>query len=165
MPCSKTKKGKSKPSPKVRRRYKAPFGYYGSKLRLVSRIVDGLPPHNAWVEVFCGSAAVTLAKDPAPIEIINDLDGDIVNLFQQLRDNTDSLCKSIALTPYARSEFQKAKKGTRSSDPLERARCFLVATMMTVNGTYNGSGGGFSVSQSYSRNGREARVRRWYNVP
>lgn len=165
MPAPKAKQDKSKSSFKSRRRYKAPFGYYGAKLRLVSRIVDGLPPHNAWVEAFCGSAAVTFAKDPAPIEIINDLDGEIVNVFQQLRDNADSLCKSIALTPYARSEYQKAKKDKPSSNPLERARRFLVATMMTVNGTYNGSGGGFSVSPSYSRNGREARVSRWYNLP
>lgn len=165
VPAPKTKQEMSTLRPKTRRRHRAPFGYYGAKLRLVSRIVDGLPPHNAWVEAFCGSAAVTLAKDPAPIEIINDLDGEIVNVFEQLRDNAESLCKSIALTPYARSEFLKAKKKESNLDPVERARRFLVSTMMTVNGTYNGSGGGFSVSQSYSRNGREARVNRWYNLP
>lgn len=146
-------------------RFKAPFGYYGSKLRLVSRIVDGLPPHNAWVEAFCGSAAVTFAKPPAPIEIINDLNDEIVNLFQQLRNNSDALCRSVSLTPYSKTEFRDSRKSMEVSDPVERARRFLVATMMTVNGTYNGNAGGFSVSQSYSRNGKEARVSRWYNLP
>ena len=60
---------------------KAPFGYFGAKLRIASQIVHSLPPHNAWVEAFCGSAALTVAKSPAPIEVINDLDGDIVNFF------------------------------------------------------------------------------------
>src|SRR5689334_15716926 len=62
----------------------SPFGYYGSKQRLAYRISKNLPPHNAWAEVFCGSAALTLAKDPAQIEVINDIDGNIVNLFKQL---------------------------------------------------------------------------------
>ena len=50
------------------------FGYFGSKKRLAVELCDKLPPHNAWVELFCGSAALTFAKAPAPIEVINDLD-------------------------------------------------------------------------------------------
>jgi len=63
---------------------KPAFGYYGAKQKISSSIVELLPPHNAWVEVFCGSAAITLAKPPAQIEVINDLDSTIVNLFDQL---------------------------------------------------------------------------------
>ena len=36
---------------------------------------------------------------------------------------------------------------------------------MTVNGTVDGTRTGFSFSQSYTRNGREARVNRWFNLP
>lgn len=143
---------------------KAPFGYYGAKLRIAKKILQLIPPHNAWVEGFCGSAAITLAKKPSPIEVINDADGRIVNLFEQLRTNAKALCESIALTPYAREEFELAKRDTDGLEPLERARRFLVATMMTVNGTHAG-GAGFSYAQSYAREGREARVNRWYNLP
>lgn len=144
---------------------RAPFGYYGAKLRIVAQIVNSLPPHNAWVEVFCGSAALTLAKKPALIEVINDLNGEIVNVFQQLRDNSEALCKAIALTPYARAEFFLARDSNLAKTPLERARRFLVDTMMTVNGTYRSTSAGFSFSQSYTREGKEARVNRWYNLP
>jgi len=144
---------------------KAPFGYYGAKQRLARRIVETLPPHNAWVEGFCGSAALTLAKKPVPIEVINDLDGQIVNLFAQLRTNTKALCEAVALTPYAREEFEFARGYAENLDPLEQARRFLVATMMTVNATIGSSRSGFSFSQSYARGGREARVNRWYNLP
>jgi len=144
---------------------RAPFGYYGAKLRIVSQIVRSLPPHNAWVEAFCGSAALTLAKPAAPIEVINDLNGEIVNLFQQLRDDPDVLCKAVALTPYARSEYLLARSSGHVNDPVERARRFLVSTMMTVNGTYGSKNAGFSFAKSYSRNNREARVNRWYNLP
>jgi len=144
---------------------KPPFGYYGAKQRIARRIISWLPPHNAWVEAFCGSAAITLAKPPAPIEVINDLDDQIVNLFDQLRNNRAALCRAVALTPYARAEFQKARVGAKKLDPLEKARRFLVATMMTVNGTVGSTRAGFSFSQSYARERKEARVSRWYNLP
>ncbi len=144
---------------------KPPFGYYGSKQRLARRIAHLLPPHFAWVEAFCGSAAMTLAKRAAPIEVINDKDDQIVNLFSQLRSNLDALCSAITLTPYARSEFQLARTADVPSDPLEKARRFLVATMMTVNGTNGSANAGFSFSQSYSRQNVEARVNRWLNLP
>lgn len=144
---------------------KAPFGYYGAKLRIARRIIETLPPHNAWVEGFCGSAALTLAKPPVPIEVINDADGQIVNLFEQLRNNADALCRAIALTPYAREEFAMARKDRKHPDPVEQARRFLIATMMTVNGTFADTNCGFSFSQSYAREGKEARVNRWYNLP
>jgi DNA adenine methylase len=144
---------------------RAPFGYYGAKLRIAKQIVSSLPPHNAWVEAFCGSAAITLAKKPAQIEVINDLDGEIVNLFDQLRRNSEALCRAVALTPYSREEFERAKSNGRKVSGLERARRFLVATMMTVNATIGSQRAGFSFSHSYAREGREARVNRWFNLP
>ncbi len=144
---------------------KAAFGYYGAKQRIASRIITLLPPHNAWVEAFCGSAAITVAKSPAPIEVINDKDDRIVNLFTQLRVNPEGLCRAVELTPYARSEFDKARAESDEDDALECARQFLVSTMMTVNGTVGSGRCGFSYSQSYSRDGKEARVNRWYNLP
>ena len=144
---------------------KPAFGYYGAKVRIASQIINSLPPHNAWVEAFCGSAALTIAKKPAPIEIINDLDDQIINLFEQLRNNSKELISAINLTPYARKEFFNAKQNEATIDPLEKARRFLISTMMTVNGAVGETGAGFSFSQSYSRDGREARVNRWYNLP
>lgn len=145
--------------------FRPPFGYYGAKVRLAKRIVSMLPPHNAWVEAFCGSAAVTLTKAPAAIEVINDCDGEIVNLFKQLRDRSKELCRLVALTPYSRSEFLESRNGLGQGDELERARRFLVAAMMTINGVAGSNSSGFSFTDSYSRAGKEARVSRWYNLP
>ena len=145
-------------------RVRPAFGYYGAKQRLANRIIASLPPHNAWVEAFCGSAAITLAKPPAPIEIINDKNNEIVNLFAQLRNNHSRLCRAVTLTPYARQEFHNARLPSKGLSPLERARRFLIGTMMTVNATI-GNPTGFSFSSSYTRQGKEARVSRWNNLP
>lgn len=144
---------------------KPAFGYYGAKQRISASIIDLFPPHNAWVEVFCGSAAITLAKTPAQLEVINDLDSSIVNVFRQLRNNKKRLLNAIELTPYSREEFEKAKIKNRKDSDLERARKFLVVSMMTVNATIGDAKCGFSYSMSYSRNNKEARVNRWNNVP
>jgi DNA adenine methylase len=140
---------------------KAPFGYYGCKQRLSAKIVNDLPPHNAWVEALCGSAAVTLAKKPAPIEVINDIDGEIINFFRQLRDNTSQLERVVRLTPYSRKELELARVSGESVNDLEKARRFFVRAMMAINGSFGEEKGGFSFSNSYSRGGMEARVCRW----
>ena len=144
---------------------KAAFGYFGSKLRLARQILSCFPPHNCWVELCCGSAALTMAKKRAYIEVINDLDGDIVNVFRHLRDSRDKLIRAIELTPYSREEFSASLADADDIDDLERARRFLVRAMMAVNGVLGQGRGGFSHSNSYARGGREARVNRWVNYP
>lgn len=152
---------KGSPESSEREQLKAPFGYYGCKQRLSSRIVATLPPHNAWVELFCGSAAVTLAKKPAPIEVINDIHGEIINFFRQLRENTTELQRLISLTPYSRQELEQCRVPTAAISDLEKARRFFVSAMMAINGSFGEAKGGFSFSNSYTRSGREARVSRW----
>jgi DNA adenine methylase len=63
----------------------SPLNYFGSKSRLAPRIVKHFPPHRTYVESFGGSAAVLLAKEPAKVEVYNDLDRGLVNLFQVRR--------------------------------------------------------------------------------
>lgn len=137
------------------------FGYFGSKLRIASKLCGHLPPHNAWVELFCGSAAMTLAKEPAQIEVINDINGQITNFFKQLRENSDELIRQIELTPYSREEFELSRIEQTGLTPIERARRFFVAAMMAINGSFGDAPGGFSFSNSYARGGVEARVGRW----
>ncbi len=141
------------------------FGYYGSKQRLAKGILEYMPPHHCWVELFGGGLAVTMAKKSAMIEIVNDLDENIVNVFQQMRENGDELIKQIELTPYARAELERARQTCSDDCELERARKFLVQAMMSVNGIVAGKRGGFSLSDTYTRGGREARVNRWHNYP
>jgi DNA adenine methylase len=143
---------------------RVPFGYFGAKAKIASKIIELLPRHAAWVETFCGSAAITCLKNPAPIEIINDKDDNIVTFFRVMRTDLSRLLKAIAFTPYAKKEWELAQEDYASCSDLEKARRFLVKTMMTVNGTL-GKKSGFSFSDSYSRNGCEARVSRWINLP
>lgn len=98
--------------------------YHGGKVRMADRIVSLLPPHETYIEPFGGGAAVLLAKPRSRLEVYNDLDGDMVNLFRVLRDQPDELARVIALTPFAREEHQISYAPT--DDPVERARRVLI---------------------------------------
>ena len=55
--------------------------YPGAKWRLADWIVKHMPAHKIYLEPFFGSGAVFFNKHPCNTEIINDLDGDVVNLL------------------------------------------------------------------------------------
>lgn len=104
--------------------------YLGGKWRLAPWIVEKFPPHRVYVEPFGGAASVLLRKPRSQGEVYNDLNGDVVNLFRVLRDPllADALCRAVALTAYARDEYDAAFEVT--DDPLERARRLVVRSYM-----------------------------------
>jgi DNA adenine methylase len=108
---------------------------------------------------------MTLAKEPAQVEVINDINDQITNFFKQLRENSTELIRQIELTPYSRAEFVLSRIEEPGLTPVERARRFFVAAMMAINGCFGEMPGGFSFSNSYARGGMEARVCRWNGMP
>lgn len=122
---------------------KPPFPYYGGKQMLAERIISLLPEHQHYVEPYAGSLAVLLAKPRVPFETVNDLDGDLVNFWQVLRDRPDDLERVCRLTPHARAEHVSALDavGTPVDDPLERARrTWVLLTQGQSGGTVRRTG-------------------------
>jgi DNA adenine methylase len=112
-----------------------PTNYYGGKARLAPWIASLLPPCRTYVEAFAGSAAVLFAKPPSPTEILNDLDGAVVNFFTVLRDHPAELTRALRLTPYARAEYQQlaARYDDSGLDDLERARRWFVRVNQSIS--------------------------------
>jgi DNA adenine methylase len=100
---------------------KPPFTYFGGKLSIAGQIAAALPDHEHYVEPFAGSLAVLLAKSESRMETVNDLDGDLMNFWQVLRDRPADLERVCALTPHSRAEHA-ASNDRDGLDALERAR-------------------------------------------
>ena len=98
-----------------------PFPYFGGKTMLGPQIAALLPAHLHYVEPFCGSLAVLMAKSPAKIETVNDLDGELMTFWQVLRDRPEDLARACALTPHSRGEYL-ASLERDTDDDLEMAR-------------------------------------------
>lgn len=110
--------------------------YPGSKWRIADWILSYFPEHKVYCEPFFGSGAVFFNKVPSYIETINDINGDIVNLFKICRTYPIELSTLIKFTPYSREEFIKCYE--RSEDPLEQARRTIVRYHQSF-GTSNSS--------------------------
>lgn len=112
------------------------LSYPGAKWRLAPWVIEHLPTHATYVEPFFGSGAVFFNKPAVRNEYINDRSGEVVNFFQQLRDNTDALILALELTPWSRDEYTGAFEST--TDPLERARRLAIRQWQGVGGRDNG---------------------------
>lgn len=104
---------------------KAILKYPGAKWRISGWIISHFPEHKVYLEPFFGSGAVFFNKQPAYIETINDIDGNIVNLFRVCREHPEELSRLINLTPFAREEFQNCYE-IENENEIERARRTLV---------------------------------------
>lgn len=120
--------------------------YPGGKWRIADWIISYFPEHKVYVEPYFGSGACFFNKTPSYIETINDIDGNIVNLFRVCRDYPEELAKAINLTPFARDEFISCN--TPSNDPIEQARRTLVRYHQSF-GTSNSSKNSWRNVQTY----------------
>ncbi len=65
---------------------RAPFPYFGGKRRIATRVWEALGDVRHYVEPFCGSAAVLLARPHKPsTETVNDADGMICNFWRAVK--------------------------------------------------------------------------------
>lgn len=101
---------------------KPPVTYFGGKTRLAPKIAALLPEHRHYVEPYCGSLAVLLAKTEAPHETVNDLDGALMTFWRVLRENPEQLELACALTPHSRAEHAASYDLTGAPTDLELAR-------------------------------------------
>jgi DNA adenine methylase len=139
------------------------FGWYGGKFSHLDWLLPLLPQATHYCEPFGGSAAVLINREPSPIETYNDLDGEVVNFFQVLRHDKDSLLESIGLTPFSREEFELAiAEPTPETTDLERARRFFVRARQVRTGlAQTASSGRWAHCVLTSRAGMAGAVSRW----
>lgn len=104
--------------------------YHGGKWRIAPWVISNFPPHKTFIEVFGGGASVLLRKPKIKHEIYNELDREIVNLFQVVRNHGSELKDQLIHTPYAKSEFIEAYQA--SDDPVEQARRTIIKSHMGV---------------------------------
>ncbi len=89
----------------------APFPYFGGKRRIAERVWRALGNVDHYVEPFCGSAAVLLARPDKPHrETINDADGMVCNFWRAVKHGPDGVWQHadwpvIEIDMHARNEW------------------------------------------------------------
>ncbi len=135
--------------------------YTGAKWKIADWIVSYLPDHVHYVEPYCGSAAVFFSKKPSTHEVLNDLNGSIVNLFTVIRTRSEELAQALEMTPWAEAEYKAVERDYTDPDPVEHARKFLIRCWQAHGGTL------YQVSK-WKHNGLHGNaypVRTWQQLP
>lgn len=145
-------------------RLKPVLRYAGAKWSLAPWILSHMPRHSTYVEPFCGSCAVLLAKPRADHELVSDRAGEVVNLFRVMRDTPGALTTALELTPYSREEYELSYVITDDLDPVERARRFMVRVWMSHAGKL-GSRAGWRMWRNPKSSASNDMPTLWRGVP
>lgn len=103
--------------------------YPGSKWSIANWIIDFFPEHHSYLEPFLGSGAILFNKPRSNIETVNDLDGNVVNLFEWIKKDPERLAHEIYWTPYARQVYENTFVSA-STDSLQKAVNFYIRLNM-----------------------------------
>ncbi len=87
---------------------RTPITYYGGKQSMLKHIRPLIPAHNLYCESFAGGAAVFFDKEPAEINVINDLNSEIINFYKVVVIHPDELRKEVLQALHCRNQHQHA---------------------------------------------------------
>lgn len=69
--------------------------WIGGKRRLAKHILPLFPAHTCYVEPFCGAAALYFLKTPSKTEVINDINGELVNLYRVVKHHLEEFIRQF----------------------------------------------------------------------
>lgn len=84
-------------------------GWLGGKSQLARTIIEMMPEHTHYCEVFGGAGWVLFKKSPSKLETINDINGDLINLYRVFKYHLDALLREFETQLISRDEFERLK--------------------------------------------------------
>ena len=117
---------------------KSPFGYFGGKHYWTKIICPKIPRHHTYVEPYCGAATIFLSKDPSPVEVINDLDGELINFWRITKHHPKELIKLLSHSLISREHFQQAQnENLKTLTDIQRAARYFYLQRLCYGGRVN----------------------------
>lgn len=135
------------------------IAWAGGKGRQINELLPLIPESRIYVEPFGGGAAILLNKPRSEVEVYNDLDHALVNLWDVVRDRSkfDEFCRYIHLTPYSRAVFEECLTFEGIEDPIRRAAAFYTVLNQAIGGKRLARKG------DWSRRRDDNRALAWFN--
>ena len=136
-----------------------PVKRHGGKFYLAEWIISKFPAgyeKMTYVEPFGGGASVLLQKHPSQVEVFNDLDEELSNLFVVLQNYSHDLIQYLSLVPYSEWEFENAIRANAATS-IKRAIDFYIQCRQSIGGR----GDSFALSKHRVRGGMADNVSAW----
>lgn len=126
---------------------KSPISRTGGKSRLAETISRLIPKHRTYVEPFFGAGHVFFRKGLSPVEVLNDIDGELITFFRVCQSHPEEFLRCIELHLPSRKWFEILLK----SDPttltdINRAVRFYFLNKNCFGGKAVGQNYGYGIS-------------------
>jgi DNA adenine methylase len=114
--------------------YRPVFRAPGGKFRIRKWIVGHFPSHGFYVETHCFAASVFFQKRRSKSEILNDINDQITNAFEVLRDEKTAaeLQRQLDLTPLSYTEYRRTYTLPPVDDKMEMTRRLIFQSFATI---------------------------------
>lgn len=127
----------------------APLCWFGGKSRLRNTIIEKLPKHTCFVEVFGGAGWVLFGKEPSKAEVYNDVDGELVNFFRMVKHCHKAFVQAFDWILVSRKLFNDfIKTRPEDMDEIQRAVRFYYL----IRASYCGKGQNFKYAKTGKSN-------------
>ena len=91
---------------------KPPIARMGGKSRLRNEIISRIPEHTCYVEPFFGAGWVYFGKNPSKVEVINDIDKELINMFKMIKYHAPEIERQLEYEFSGRDVFEEYKHCT-----------------------------------------------------
>nr|DAK49910.1 MAG TPA: DNA adenine methylase [Caudoviricetes sp.]DAQ17095.1 MAG TPA: DNA adenine methylase [Caudoviricetes sp.] len=82
--------------------------WMGGKRRLAKHLLPMFPEHQCYVELFAGGAALFFLRPKrAKCEVLNDLNGQLINLYRVVQHHFDEFVRQFEWTLTSREVFAR----------------------------------------------------------
>lgn len=88
---------------------KPPICRVGGKSKLRNTIIEMIPKHTCYVELFFGAGWVYFGKEESKVEVINDIDSELVNLFKTIKYHSPEIERLLQYEFSGRDIFEEYK--------------------------------------------------------
>lgn len=85
------------------------LSYRGGKSLLANRIIQKIPEHKCYCEVFAGAAWLLFRKEESEVEILNDINKDLVTLYRVIKLHLEEFIRYLKWILVAHDEFTRFK--------------------------------------------------------
>ena len=127
--------------------FKPLIPWIGGKRKLAPFLLPLFPDHTCYVEPFCGAAALFFMKEPSEVEVLNDINGELVNLYRVVKYHLEELYKQFKWALSSRQNYQwllDTKPETLTD--VQRAARFLYLQKLAFGGKIEGQTFGTSAT-------------------
>lgn len=115
------------------------FSWMGGKRRLAKHILPEFPSHECYVEPFAGAAAIFFMKEPAKVEVINDVNSDLVNLYRVVQHHLEEFVRQFKWALISREIFKWLDDTpVHTLTDIQRAARFYYLQQMTFGAKVTG---------------------------